>query len=186
MYTDDERALLLEAARESIGHGLDRGRALPLDPRDYPQRLREPRASFVTLEIEGTLRGCIGALEAYQPLIADVAEHAFAAAFHDPRFPPLAPPELSALELHISVLGLPEPLDCAVEEELLAQLRPGIDGLILECGRQRATFLPTVWESLPEPRQFLAHLRRKAGLAPDYWSERIRWQRYQVEAVTAG
>ena len=140
------------------------------------------RASFVTLHRQGELRGCIGHLEGVQPLVVDVAENAFAAAFRDPRFPPLAEPELAGLALHISVLTPATELEFESEQDLVAQLRPGIDGLILQEGAARGTFLPSVWESLPDPHQFLAQLKRKAGLPSDHWSERIRVFRYETEA----
>lgn len=183
VYSPDERRLLREMARQSIEHGLDRGRALQPEPDDYPQRLREWRASFVTLEYQGGLRGCVGALEACQPLVCDVAEHAYAAAFNDPRFPPLSLLEATDIELHISVLTPPEPLTCASETELLARLQPGLDGLILYEQTRRATFLPAVWDDLPDPHEFLAYLKRKAGLTPDYWSAELRFERYRAESL---
>lgn len=182
-YGHDERRLLRTLARQSIEHGLTRGRALQPDPDAYPPRLREWRASFVTLEYRGRLRGCVGTLEAWQALVCDVAEHAYAAAFNDPRFPPLSPPEATELELHIAVLTPPEPLACASEAELLARLQPGTDGLILYEQHRRATFLPAVWDDLPDPRAFLVHLKRKAGLAPDYWSSELRFERYRAESL---
>ncbi|HXH01977.1 MAG TPA: AmmeMemoRadiSam system protein A [Candidatus Competibacteraceae bacterium] len=175
-----ERATLLAVARQSILLGLEGQRLLPpVD--DYPPLLREHRASFVTLEREGDLRGCIGTLQARQPLVRDVSEHAHAAAFADPRFLPLTRAELSGLELHISVLSPLTPLLFADEHDLLRQLRPGIDGLVLRLGRQHATFLPSVWEHLPEPRRFLAQLKRKAGLPTDFWSDELCVERYTVE-----
>jgi len=139
-----DRATLLEVARAAIRHGLQHGRALDVKPADYPESLRPPRATFVTLEIDGRLRGCIGTLLAHQPLVADVAAHAYAAAFEDPRFPELTSEEFPRLEIHISVLSPPEPLQFETEDELLAQLRPGMDGLILQFRSHRATFLPAV------------------------------------------
>ena len=111
----------------------------------------------------------------------DVAENAFAAAFRDPRFPPLRPDEYPRLEYHISILNPPEPMTVTSEADLLQQLRPGVDGLVLIEGARRATFLPSVWEQLPDPRQFLAHLKMKAGLPADYWSDSLRFERYTVE-----
>ena len=174
---------LLDVARASIRSGLERGRPLRPDPLAYPAPLRELRASFVTLHLEAELRGCVGGLEPVRPLVTDVAEHAFAAAFRDPRFPPLAAAELAQLDVHVSVLSLLEPLAFASEEDLLAKLRPGVDGLLLEAGGRRGTFLPAVWEQLPEPREFLRHLKRKAGLAPDFWSDALEVRRYTVESV---
>jgi AmmeMemoRadiSam system protein A len=177
-----ERARLADLARRSIADAFE-GRPTEVDFARLPARLAEPGAAFVTLERGGELRGCIGSVEARRPLAADVVDNARAAAFGDPRFPPLAPEELARLEIHISVLGQPRPLPASSEEELLAALRPGVDGLILEDGLRRATFLPAVWQSLPAPRDFLRQLKRKAGLAPDHWSGTIRFRRYEVEEI---
>jgi len=182
----DDRTTLLEVARASIQHGLRHGRALKVNPEDYPEPLRPVRATFVTLEIGGQLRGCNGALTAYQPLVQDVAAHAYAAAFEDPRFPELRSDEFPRLELFISVLSPPEALWAGSEEDLLAQLRPGVDGLILQFHRYRATFLPAVWESLPDPYVFLAQLKHKAGLPLDFWSPELRVERYTTEYFGAG
>jgi AmmeMemoRadiSam system protein A len=175
--------LLLDVARESIRSGALRGRPLRPDPAAYPEPLRALRASFVTLDLEGALRGCMGGLEPVRPLVSDVAEHAFAAAFRDPRFPPLAAAELERVEVRLSILSPLEPLSFASEQELLSQLRPGVDGVLLEAGWQRGTFLPAVWEQLPDPREFLRHLKRKAGLAPDFWSAVVAVHRYTVESI---
>jgi hypothetical protein len=177
-----ERRTLLDLARSSIRHGLSHHRPQPVEPLDFSAALRAPRAVFVTLSREGRLRGCIGHLEACQALVQDVAENAFSAAFRDPRFPPLGADELAGLEIHISVLSPPEPLPVTSEADLLRQIRPGVDGLILEDRGHRGTFLPAVWESLTLPEQFLAHLKQKAGLPPDYWSDTIRVARYTAEA----
>jgi AmmeMemoRadiSam system protein A len=178
----EARRTLLDLARRSIAHGLDRGTPLQVDPGDYPEPLRYQRATFVTLHIHGALRGCIGHLEAVQPLVRDVVENAYAAAFRDPRFPPVSHQERPALAVHISILTPPEPMTFATEADLLAQIRPGIDGLILTEGQARGTFLPSVWESLAEPRDFLHHLKRKAGLPADHWSDRVRVERYTTES----
>ncbi|RMG54230.1 MAG: AmmeMemoRadiSam system protein A [Gammaproteobacteria bacterium] len=180
-YSDQERAILLDIARRSIAYGLDTGRPLPVNVAEFPPHLQEHRASFVTLNERGQLRGCIGALEAYQPLVKDVADHAFAAAFQDPRFPPVQPHELPELEIHVSVLSPPEPMTFRDEADLLAQLRPGVDGLILRAGHHQGTFLPSVWEQLPRREDFLAHLKLKAGLPPDYWSDDVQVWRYTTE-----
>ena len=180
--SDPDRRLLLEVARRSIRHGLDQGRPLSVDPNDFPDTLRPAAATFVTLEDRAGLRGCIGRLEATRPLVEDVADNAYSAAFRDPRFPPLREDEWAGgLDVHISVLTSPEPLSVANEEDLLALLRAGKDGLILEEGRHHATFLPSVWESLPRPAEFLAHLKLKAGLPPGYWSPELRFFRYGSE-----
>lgn len=183
MSLDDQaRHLLREVAAASIRHGIQQGRALSVEPRDYSENLRAPGASFVTLRRQGDLRGCIGSLEAHRPLVVDVADNAFAAAFRDPRFTPLRADELADLEVHISVLSAPAAVDFRDEADLLRQLRPGVDGLILSVDGHRGTFLPSVWESLPRPEQFLAQLKRKAGLPADFWSPQIRVQRYTTEA----
>jgi len=180
-----EGRVLGAVARDAVERGVRERRPWLPSPGEYAAALRRPGASFVTLEADGALRGCVGGLEARRPLVVDVASHAFAAAFHDPRFPALEVSELPGLEIHVSVLGPPEPLAVAGEEELLALLRPGVDGLLLEDRDRRGTFLPQVWESLPEPRAFLRELKRKAGLAPDHWSDSLRVHRYTVQSIPA-
>jgi uncharacterized protein len=177
----DSRRRLLDLAWGSIRRGLAVGAPLCVDPADFPDTLSAPAACFVTLHRLGSLRGCIGHLTACQPLVVDVAENAFAAAFRDPRFEPLQPRELEGLVLAISVMTAPEPMRFQDESDLIAQLRPGFDGLILEDGGARGTFLPAVWESLPEPRRFLSELKRKAGLPGNHWSGRLRVSRYRTE-----
>ena len=181
MLTDAQRATLLEIARHSIAYGLKHGEAAPVTVTDYPPVLQELKATFVTLTIHKELRGCIGTLTAHRPLVEDISDNAFAAAFHDPRFPRLTAREFEQVHLHISILSTPEPVSFKDENDLLTQLRPHIDGLVLEDGYYRGTFLPQVWDSLPEPRQFLRHLKQKAGLSPDYWSKTLKVQRYTVE-----
>ncbi len=185
IYDQDQRTLLLQVAAQSIAHGLHSGRARVPNVQDYPEPLRARRASFVTLELRGQLRGCIGVLEAIRPLVADVAQNAFAAAFEDPRFPPLGADEYPELSLKISILTPPESLRFSSEAELLAQLRPGVDGLILSEGRHRGTFLPSVWEQLPNPRDFWEHLKWKAGLPFGYWSDSLQVARYETESFGA-
>ena len=180
----EEQLILLRVARDSIRHGLEKHRPLSVDPAGFPDALQALRASFVTLHRHGQLRGCIGQLEATQPLVADVAEHAYAAAFHDPRFPPLRDAEYADLHIDISVLSVPEPLSFDSEQDLLARIRPGRDGLILEDGIHRGTFLPSVWESLSDPIDFLRQLKIKAGLPPHFWSARLRVSRYQTESFS--
>jgi AmmeMemoRadiSam system protein A len=179
-----DRRVLLGIAASSIRHGLEHGKPNPVEVDEYPQRLREKRASFVTLKQGGELRGCIGTLVASRTLVEDVAYNAHGAAFADKRFTPVTADEASRLAIGISVLSTPEPLAFSSEMDLIARIRPGIDGLILEEGDRRGTFLPSVWETLPEPRDFLRQLKRKAGLAPDYWSENIRMQCYTAESFS--
>jgi AmmeMemoRadiSam system protein A len=178
-----DRDALLRLALHSIRYGLAHGCAIPVDPADYSPALQAQRTSFVTLEKQGALRGCIGSLEAKHPLVVDVAENAFAAAFRDTRFTPLAADELPDLEVHVSVLSAQEGMDISSEQDLLAQLRPGIDGLVLEEGDRRATFLPSVWESLADPRDFVTHLKVKAGWNRSYWSDGIRALRYTADII---
>jgi AmmeMemoRadiSam system protein A len=181
MLTDADRTTLLQIARHSIAFGLQHDCAAPVTVTDYSPALQEIKATFVTLKINDDLRGCIGTLQAHRPLVKDVAENAYAAAFHDPRFPRLSKKEYDRLQYHISILNTPEPVEFSNENDLLQQLRPGIDGLVLEDGLYRGTFLPQVWDSLPEPKQFLLHLKQKAGLPLDYWSKSIKVKRYTVE-----
>jgi AmmeMemoRadiSam system protein A len=175
---------LLRVALESIGHGLAHGARLGVDPAGYPRALRTQHASFVTLKVEGDLRGCIGRSRPCNPLVADVAENAYAAAFEDDRFASLTADEVDGVDIKVSVLGEPEPLRFGGESELLSMLRPGVDGVILECGTLRALFLPDVWQMLPEPRDFLAHLKVKAGLEPDYWSPEIAAERFATASTS--
>ncbi len=171
-------ATLLAIARSAIEEALGgRTAGAPAAPEGA---LAQPGATFVTLRKDGELRGCIGSLEPRRPLAADVRANARAAAFHDPRFPPLTRDELAAIEVEVSLLGPSSLLACADEAELLAQLMPGVDGLVLEHPAGRATFLPQVWEVLPQPRDFLAALKRKAGLPGDYWSPKLAFRRYGV------
>lgn len=173
------RTYLLDLARNAMIHGVAHG-VPPSVPQTVPSDLlREWRATFITLERLGQLRGCIGRLEAVQPLVDDIAEHAVAAAIHDPRFGPVQPKEISEIALAISILTPPEALPVHSEADLLQQLVPGEDGLIIEEGRRRATFLPSVWDELPDPGLFVQHLKMKAGWSPSYWSDAIRVQRYR-------
>ncbi|OQA29355.1 MAG: hypothetical protein BWY59_00383 [Verrucomicrobia bacterium ADurb.Bin345] len=181
MLSEEHRKILLATARDSIRHGLEHDAPLSVDVRKVPRELREERATFVTLEIGGDLRGCIGTLEAEQALIANVAHNAFQAAFRDPRFPPLKSREFERLDIHISVLSPPEPMAFRSEEDFMRQLRPGVDGIVLGDGWRRGTFLPAVWEDLPEKSDFVRHLKMKAGLPPDYWSKTIKAFRYTAE-----
>jgi AmmeMemoRadiSam system protein A len=181
--SDSQRALLLGVARKSIAHGLQQHQPLPVTPSEHPP-FDQPGACFVTLHRQGALRGCIGSLEAHRPLLQDIAANAYAAAFRDPRFKPLQPEELDDLDVSISILSAPETLDFDNQQALLDQIRPGVDGLILADGQRRGTFLPSVWDSLPDKADFLAQLKLKAGLPPDYWSENIKAWRYTTESFS--
>jgi AmmeMemoRadiSam system protein A len=169
---------VLTLARSAIAEKLGLG---TLDAVSHA-RLEERCATFVTLKQAGGLRGCVGSLQAVRTLRDDVRANAVAAAFRDPRFAPLEASELARTSLEVSLLSAEERIVAASESELLAQLRPGVDGVILEFGRHRATLLPQVWERVTDPREFLAALRLKAGLPEDFWSEGMLVSRY--EAVT--
>ncbi len=142
--------------------------------------MSELGATFVTLTLGGNLRGCIGTLEAHRPLLLDIRQNAIAAAFSDPRFPPLSMAEYAHIKIEVSLLSQAAPLAFSSEQDALLQLAPGIDGVIFECGHRRSTFLPQVWESLPEPSSFLAQLKLKAGFSGSFWSDEIKLSRYTV------
>jgi AmmeMemoRadiSam system protein A len=178
----DKGVTLLKLARAEIGSKL--GLAVP--SAKQASWLSELGASFVTLTRQGELRGCIGSLEAHRPLGLDVRENAVAAAFRDPRFMPLSRAEFDDIRVEVSLLSAAEPLVVTSEQEALASLRPGIDGVVFEVGHMRSTFLPQVWEQLPEPAEFMAQLKRKAGLAVDFWSESVRLSRYGVSKWKEG
>ena len=171
---------LLSLARGSIEYGFEHGGPLPVRLEELPEALAEPAATFTTLRRGAALRGCCGTLEARQPLAADVSHSAYRAAFRDPRFDPLARDEFQGIDLEVSVLSPMEPMQVADESDLLDQLQPGVDGLVIVEGMRRATFLPKVWESLPEPQQFVAQLKLKCGLPQDYWSPRLEFRRYRT------
>ena len=180
---------LLRLGYRAIELGLDRANAPP--PRaclrttedETPAALGRPGACFVTLRKSGKLRGCIGNLESEEPLLENVVTNAYRAAFHDPRFPPLAREELNGLELHVSVIGPMEPVTFRDEAELITKLRPGIDGLVIRAGSCQATFLPAVWKQLPEADAFLRELKQKAELPPrPLTSERLQAWRYAVRS----
>jgi hypothetical protein len=184
-YSSDEQSRLLQVALASINSGIRSGKPETINSQAYPRSLNETRASFVTLKKDAMLRGCIGSLEAHRCLVEDVAANAFAAAFLDPRFHKLEREELDSLDIGISVLGPSEALSFDSEQSLLEMLRPGEDGLILHDGNARATFLPAVWESLPEAADFLGQLKVKAGLTADYWSDTLVIRRYSTESFSA-
>lgn len=191
MLPDDAGPVLLAMARRAIADelGVPAADGVPDPTADgVPAAaadgdwLAEPLACFVTLTQDGALRGCIGSVDAWRPLGQDIRANAVAAALHDRRFPPLQAEELDRTRIEVSVLSTPEPLDCPDEAAALAALRPGVDGVVFAYGRRRATFLPQVWERLGDPAVFLAALRRKAGLPPDFWAEDVTLSRYTVTA----
>jgi hypothetical protein len=176
-FGEEHGRTLLDIARNSIeaALGVSKLKLLPDEP-----WLKPAHATFGTLTQNGRLRGCIGSLEAHRPLGEDVRHNARAAALSDPRFPPLTSEELASTRIEVSLLSTPKLLAFAEHADLIAQLRPGEDGLILEYGEARGTFLPQVWDSLPEPEQFVAELKRKAGLSPGVSTAKCRIQRYRV------
>lgn len=174
---DERGPVLLSIAREAIAEGRER----PAQREWREEWLREPRASFVTLRMDGDLRGCIGSVDAHRSLGDDVAHNAHAAAYRDPRFPPVDTAERERLLVEVSVLSPRESFAAASEEEALRALRPGVDGLCIEFQGSQATFLPQVWENLPDPRDFLCELRRKAQLPARFWDPGMKLSRYTVE-----
>jgi hypothetical protein len=182
MLSQANRFLLRKLARDAIKFGLQHHAEMPVDLDTLPAAVTRPRASFVTLYIAGSLKGCIGTLEAYRPLALDVAANAYAAAFRDSRFTPVTSAIVDDLDIHISILSEPEEMSCTSEQSLLNQLKPGVDGLIIEDAHHRATFLPTVWDALPSAERFVRALKQKAGLAEDFWSPDIHCYRYHTES----
>jgi len=180
--TPREGQILLRTARQAIENNLHGEADPPLNLDDFSDHLTEPGACFVTLTVNGVLRGCIGSIEASQPLIKDVQERAVGAAFHDPRFPGLTLEEYPDLEIEVSCLTNPERLAYSTPDDLLGKLRPGIDGVILRHNFRRATFLPQVWEQLPDPNQFLGRLCLKMGLDQNAWKDHhLDVEIYQAE-----
>lgn len=179
--SEPNRATLLEVARSSIWNGLESGAPLEPNPAEYEPALQAPRATFVTLTKNGRLRGCIGSLQAHQALVSDVARNAYSSAFQDHRFRPLANAEYPEIRVEISILTPPVPFPVASEQDLLDRIEPGIDGLIIQEGMRRATFLPAVWESLPAPEAFLTQLKLKAGMPAGHWSKNVKVFRYHAE-----
>lgn len=167
---------LLSLARASISAALGR----PLEVADDAAWLQDLGACFVTLTQQGQLRGCIGTLAAHRSLLVDVKENAVSAALRDPRFPPLTATELAHTDIEVSLLSQMQAMRFNSEAHALAQLQPGVDGVLLEFDRYRSTFLPQVWEQLPTASEFITHLKHKAGLPPDFWAEGVRLSRYTV------
>ncbi len=182
--------LLLDIAKQALvaavmEHAGRQNGSPPLDDAVLAQNpwLTARTATFVTLRRGNELRGCMGTVEARQPLLADLRHNASAAALHDPRFQPVGPDELTTIEVEVSLLSALEPLSYRNEAEAIAQLRPGEDGVLFEFRDHRSTFLPQVWESLPDPLDFLARLKQKAGLKPNFWHPEIRLYRYTVSKI---
>jgi len=177
--TENKGAVLLPLARAAIAERL--GLSREADICTDSSWLHETAACFVTLHKNGALRGCIGSIEAHRPLLEDLRANAVSAAFHDPRFPPLAESELETVDLEVSLLTPLQPLPVSSEADAVAKLEPFRDGVVLKYRADRGTFLPQVWEQLPQPEHFLMHLKQKAGLSADFWHEDVELFRYTVE-----
>lgn len=175
---DDPGRILIPVARDVIAKAVGRPGVAVEESLPW---LQEAGATFVTLTQKLQLRGCIGSLQAHRPLLQDIKANAYAAAFRDPRFPPLQAEELDKTEIEVSLLSAMQPLQFQGEQHALAQLRAGLDGVVLEFGAYRSTFLPQVWEQLPEAGDFMAHLKQKAGLPATFWHEEVRLYRYTVK-----
>ena len=177
--TAEQGKVLLTITRAIITKQLGTFASIPKTA-DHPW-LNETAATFVTLKKNGELRGCIGSLRARLPLMNDLQTNAIGAAFQDPRFPPLEKDELEQISIEVSVLSDPDPMIFSDEANALSKLTPGLDGVIFECGSYRSTFLPQVWEQIPSAQQFMAHLKQKAGLAADFWSNDVMLYKYNVQ-----
>jgi AmmeMemoRadiSam system protein A len=183
VYTAFEQRMLVEIPVRAIAAGVDREERPPLNEECLTASLTDIRAAFVTLRIDGELRGCCGSLQAFEPLHRNVARSGCSAAFSDPRFSPVERAEVSRLSLHVSVLSPSVPIAFDSEAELLEQLRPGIDGVILSEGKRQAVFLPSVWEHFSDSPSFLSHLKRKAGLSTNYWSPSMAALRFTCASI---
>jgi AmmeMemoRadiSam system protein A len=177
-------SLFLALAKSSIENGVKQGKPLSFLIKDFEKELREDGAVFVTINKNGNLRGCIGSPFAHRPLIEDLIDNAYGAAFRDPRFPNVQEDELEDLDISISILTPPVSLCFSSEEDLLSQIRPNVDGLILEDFGKRGLFLPIVWEQLPDKKSFLAHLKNKAGLPINHWSNTLKVKRFTAIYVS--
>lgn len=176
MINAERGKILLAIARAAIAREFD----IELLCDKSAPWLQEPGACFVTLMQSSELRGCIGSLEPRRALLDDVEANARAAAFSDPRFEPLSAMEFEKTHIEISLLSPMQPMQFSDEADAFAQLRPGIDGIVFEYKNYRSTFLPQVWEQLPTPREFIAHLKVKAGLPANFWASDVRLQCYTV------
>ena len=182
-FNHDEEQNLLSIAYEAIGFGLKYGKTLKVDAQQYSASLQNLGAAFTTLKCDGNLRGCAGSLEANLPLISAVSHSAYTSAFHDSRFPPLQSSELDQLDVSVSVLSQLEELSFINEEDLIEQIRPGVDGLVLKYNGRKGTLLPSVWDSIPDKHQFLSIVKQKAGFAEDFWENDVQVSRYTTHLI---
>lgn len=181
--TNKDKQVILKTARHAIQYGLTYNKVPHLELESYSQALQQPGASFVTLKETGKLRGCIGTLQSHQPLIQDIAEHAYAAAFEDPRFTPVNSIEEPVIHISVSILSTPEPMEFEDEDDLISQIVAGEDGLIFKYKSHKATYLPSVWEQLSEPREFFTQLKLKAGVSGGFWSDEVEVLRYSALTI---
>ena len=179
--TKEDKNVLKSAARDALMHSINHSEELPVSLPEFPATLHIHQNTFVTLKYKGKVIGCMGSLEADRPLVKDVVHHTFSASYYDPRFPDLKAIDPKKIEIHISLLSPIEEIKFSSEPELLSKICPGKDGLLMCENQQRGTFLPAVWESIPDPESFLKELKRKAGLPVDYWSDTIKVYRYTTE-----
>jgi AmmeMemoRadiSam system protein A len=182
-FTKTDEQDLLNIAHQSIEHGLKNGECLKVNQVEYPTALQQPHGAFTTLKCNGALRGCKGSLEVTLPLVNTVAYSAYSSAFNDIRFPPLQPDEFTQLKISLSVLSPKEKLSFTNEEDLIEQIQPGIDGLVLEYNGQRGTLLPSVWKTIPDAREFLCIVKQKAGFDRDFWDEDLQAYRYTTHTI---
>ncbi len=183
MYSAIQRQKVLMVAKDAIQHGLEFCEALSINPLKFPAILQEKKATFVTLNLDGNLRGCMGNLLAQESIVESVARNTFNAAFNDPRFEGLEYDEAKNLSIHISILSKSEAIHIETEQQLQQQLTPHVDGLIIKEGNRSGTFLPEVWHKIPEPEDFIRQLKRKAGLPENYWSKSLVFERYTVDSI---
>ncbi len=186
MYTEEQRKKILSISRKTLEYYFSTGKKLEVSMEEINDpALFEKRGTFVTLNRNGALRGCIGTILPIKPLILDVIDNTLNAAFRDPRFPPLEKWEMEDLEIEVSILTVPEKLEFSDLNDLLSKLKLGEDGVIIREGPYQATFLPQVWEELPDKEVFLAHLCAKAGLPPDSYKnpQNLEVYTYQVEII---
>ena len=181
MLSPSEQQVALDIAWRAVAEPLRTGARWVPDERELIGELAQPGACFVTLRARGALLGCIGSLVAYRLLGVDVASNAAAAAYDDPRLPPVTEADLAVMDVHVSVLGPLAPMDVTGRRDLSSRLRPGVDGLVVEAGARRATFLPSVWEQLPDPNDFLDALWAKAGWRARDWPHGLQVSTYEVQ-----
>ncbi len=184
IHTPQQRKKLLSLARESLHTYITTHAPLPVNPSTIPTELKQKKGTFVTLTKDGNLRGCIGHIEPVQEIYRDVIDNAINAGFFDPRFPALTEEEVASVSIEVSILSLPTQISAQNPDTILQNIRPHVDGVILERDGQRATFLPQVWEELSDAETFMKHLSLKAGLSQDSWREGATVSVYQVESFS--